>query len=671
LRRAEIGAAGAAPPAVVAPRDLGHRGSLVGLTVVIAFLAVFGLWSAQRTNSVARHSTSATRLSDAYQGARFAVGQEESLERKYRLEPGPVVRAKYDAAARQLVAALGTVDRIGNARDHALVARLLATHRAYLDSIGRMFAAVDAGRSALVLRIDAAEVDPRFGAIETQVLAAAQSHRAAALQSLASLRATDRFAVVATIVALVLALALVGVFILRLAQVYRRLRRQAEASEYDARHDELTGLPNRTLFASRLEQRVASAERESALFSILMIDLDHFKEINDTLGHGTGDSLLRAVGPRLRRELRPLDTLARIGGDEFAVLLPSAGSDDAGEIAARTLAALSEPFALADLTVTVGASVGVASFPVDGADAATIVERSDIAMYVAKESGSGFARYHAAMDPYPQRLALVGELRSAIANDELELHYQPKFSAHDLHVTGVEALVRWRHPTRGVLPPSEFISLAEHTGLIKPLTRFVLHKAARQWHTWKQNGLDLGIAINLSVANLLDTELVGDVSRMLREEALPADRLEIEITESMVMWDPERANAQLHELAAMGIRLAIDDYGTGYSSLAYLRRLPVSELKIDRSFVRELARDAGAAAIVRSTIDLAHLLGLRVVAEGVDDASSLATLKAFGCDELQGFHLCRPTPPDLLPALLARLAARIGTDHQAGSPRAA
>jgi EAL domain-containing protein (putative c-di-GMP-specific phosphodiesterase class I) len=300
--------------------------------------------------------------------------------------------------------------------------------------------------------------------------------------------------------------------------------------------------------------------------------------------------------------------------------------------------------------------VGIVSYPLHGEDAETLIQRADIAMYVAKGRGGGRAGYDSADDPYdPDRLLLICDLRRAIAEDELELHYQPKFTTQDLELAGVEALVRWRHPTRGLVAPGEFIPLAERTGAIRPLTLLVLRKAARQWRTWHEEGLDITIAVNLSVANLLDGELVDDIAGILAEERVPAEGLELEITETTIMTDPERATAMLERLAAMGLRLSIDDYGTGHSSLAYLRRLPVHELKIDRSFITHLADDGDDLQVVRSTIDLAHHLGLRVVAEGIEDPRSLALLQLHGCDLAPGFHLGRPVPASLL---LDQLRAR-------------
>jgi diguanylate cyclase (GGDEF)-like protein len=447
-----------------------------------------------------------------------------------------------------------------------------------------------------------------------------------------------------------------------LADAINRLYAEEDV-RHQTLHDALTGLPNRVLFSDRLEHAIAVARREPAPLSVLMIDLNHFKEINDTLGHSTGDQVLREIGPRLTPLLRAGDTLARLGGDEFMVLLPAAGSEQAKEVTGRILAGMRQPFALGELTVTVDASVGIVSYPKHGEDAETLVQRADIAMYLAKGRGGGESVYDPAEDPYDaDRLQLIGDLRDAINDGQLELHYQPQFSAPDLHLVGVEALVRWQHPTRGLLPPGDFIHLAEHTGLIRPLTLEVLRKAARQWSIWHEDGIDVTVAVNLSVANLLDNQLIDDLARILAEEQMSAERLVLEITESTVMTDPHRTVAVLERLAAMNIKISVDDYGTGQSSLAYLRRLPVHELKIDRVFVQHLAVDDQDVQIVRSTIDLGHSLGLRVVAEGVEDARSLALLQHHACDLVQGFHLGRPVPPD---ALLAQLH---NTTTQAPTP---
>jgi diguanylate cyclase (GGDEF)-like protein len=443
-----------------------------------------------------------------------------------------------------------------------------------------------------------------------------------------------------------------------LADAIERLHAE-EGVRHQALHDALTGLPNRVLFSDRLEHTIKAARRDPAPFSVLMLDLNRFKEINDTLGHSIGDQVLREIGPRLTPLLRPRDTLARLGGDEFMLLLPSAGSEEAEEVADRILAAMREPFALGTLTVTVDASVGIVNYPTHGEDAETLVQRADIAMYLAKERGGGAVLYDPAEDPYdPDRLTLIGDLRDAIRDGKLELYYQPQFSTPDLHLIGVEALVRWQHPIRGLLAPGDFVPLAEHTGLIRPLTLEVLRKAARQWCAWHRLGIEVTVGVNLSVANLLDDQFIDDLGRILTEEQMSAECLVLEITESTVMTDPNRTIAMLERLAAMDISLSVDDYGTGHSSLAYLRRLPVHELKIDRAFVQHLAVDHQDVQIVRSTIDLGHSLGLRVVAEGVEDARSLALLQHHACDVVQGFYLGRPVPPDALLALARKSATR-------------
>jgi diguanylate cyclase (GGDEF)-like protein len=443
-----------------------------------------------------------------------------------------------------------------------------------------------------------------------------------------------------------------------LADAIERLHSEDDVRR-QALHDALTGLPNRVLFSDRLEHAITVARREPAPFSVLMLDLNRFKEINDTLGHSVGDQVLREIGPRLIPLLRPGDTLARLGGDEFMLLLPGAGREEAMAVTGRILAGMREPFALGELTVTVDASIGIVNYPTHGQDAETLVQRADIAMYLAKGRGGGEALYDRAEDPYdPERLKLISDLRDAISDGKLHLHYQPQFSTGDLHLVGVEALVRWEHPTRGVLPPSDFIPLAEHTGLIRPLTLEVLRQAARQWRVWQQDGIEVTVAVNLSVANLLDDQLIDDLGCILAEEQMAAECLVLEITESTVMTDPRRTIAALERLAAMNIRLSVDDYGTGHSSLAYLRRLPVHELKIDRAFVEHLAVDEQDVQIVRSTIDLGHSLGLRVVAEGVEDARSLALLQHHACDRVQGFYLGRAVSPDVIVAQLRHAASR-------------
>ena len=441
--------------------------------------------------------------------------------------------------------------------------------------------------------------------------------------------------------------------------------RSHEQTAHQAVHDALTGLPNRSLFHDRLEQALRDTGRGGAPLSVLMIDLDRFKEVNDTLGHANGDLLLVQVGPRLRAALRERDTIARMGGDEFAVLLPDTDAAGACLVAANLHRALEEPFALPGLNINVQASVGISCSPEHGSTVEILLQRADVAMYLAKQARTGHALYASDQDHHdPDRLALAGELRRAISDDEFVLHYQPKLDLTTGEINGVEALVRWQHPVRGLLPPDQFVPLAEHTGVIGPLTLWVLDRALSQCSAWLQDGRELSMAVNLSVQSLLDPGFAGDVGGLLERHEVPPRLLELEITESSVMSDPARSIILLGALRDMGIRLSIDDFGTGYSSLAYLKRLPVQEIKIDKGFVIGMDGNADDAVIVRSTIDLGHNLGLAVAAEGVETERSLSGLRALGCDSAQGYLISRAVPVDELDDWLR---ARIGRSGVPGA----
>jgi diguanylate cyclase (GGDEF)-like protein len=428
----------------------------------------------------------------------------------------------------------------------------------------------------------------------------------------------------------------------------RALTRQSKDNAYLATHDTLTGLPNRALLRDRTEQAITASRRSGGHVALLLLDLDRFKEINDTLGHRYGDTLLKQVGPRLREHLRETDTVARLGGDEFVVLLPDLRSDVlAVEIAEKLVGVLEQPFLIDGAAVDVGCSVGVAITPDHGEDFDLLLQHTDVAMYVAKKDILGVVTYAPDLDSHsPERLALLGGLRRAVdESDQIVVYYQPKACLDTGRITGVEALVRWEHPERGLIPPNDFIPLAERTGVIRPLTWLILRKALEQSRRWSDQGLDLRLAVNISARCLLDKGFPEGVAHLLRETGVPAERLELELTESSVMSDPDRALAILHSLRNTGIRLAIDDFGTGYSSMAYLKKLPVSELKIDRTFVTEMDRDASDAAIVRSSLELAHNLDLEVVAEGVETQAVWDQLTLLGCSSAQGYFLSRPLPP--------------------------
>ncbi len=415
-----------------------------------------------------------------------------------------------------------------------------------------------------------------------------------------------------------------------------------------AYRDALTGLPNRALFSDRLQQAIRTSRRVQAPASVLVMDLDHFKYVNDTLGHPIGDLLLREVARRMQDVLqRESDTLARLGGDEFAVLLPTDDIEGARKVAVRMLDALEAPMTLDGHIVDTRASIGVASCPEHGDDLDGLMRRADVAMYLAKRNNSGYAIYDARDDRHTaDRLSLMGELRRAVEEDQLVLYYQPKVSLTDRSIHCVEALVRWQHPKRGFIPPIEFIPFAEQTGYIRAITFWVLERAAAQCARWRREGLNITVSINISARDLMNPELPMRFTRTLEEEDCSPESIWLEITESAILEDTRHVLENLDRLSALGCKLSIDDYGTGYSSLSYLKKLPVHELKIDRSFVMGMATDRDDDVIVRSTIDLAHNMGLKVTAEGVENRQVLDRLAAMGCDMAQGYLMSKPIPAD-------------------------
>jgi diguanylate cyclase len=420
----------------------------------------------------------------------------------------------------------------------------------------------------------------------------------------------------------------------------RRQREAQRALEHQAFHDGLTNLPNRLM----LQQRVKQALAERSSVALLLLDIDNFKEINDTFGHQIGDGLLGQVGPRLRNQLEVDDLIARLGGDEFGILLVDADAERAVKVADAVLR-VERPFVIEGHPFDMTASIGIAVFPEHGANAETLLRRAEVAMYVAKRSGNSYALYRPEDDLYDAgRLVLQADLRRAISEREIILYYQPQIAMATGNVIGLEALARWHHALRGWIPPTEFIAVAERMGLIKPLTAYLMELAARQVVDWKASGVAIPVAVNISMRNLLDPRFPKTLGDILGATGVPARQLKLEITESALMTEPPRVLETMNQLRAMGFGFSIDDFGTGYSSLAYLQRLPVEEIKIDRSFVDKLSTNAGDAAIVRATIELAGSLGLNVVAEGVEDEATWQSLSRFGCTTAQGYLISRPMP---------------------------
>ncbi len=437
-------------------------------------------------------------------------------------------------------------------------------------------------------------------------------------------------------------LALVPVAFVPMLAIYMG-GRAAAVNSHRAYHDALTELPNRLLLAERLESALTSAAQDDTPLAVMLLDVDEFKAINDTLGHELGDQVLRQIAARLAGAVGERGTLARLGGDEFAVLIEGGGRGAAERVAEDLLAALEAPLEVDSLWLNVGVSIGVAGFPGHGQSASELLRQADIALYCAKESDGAIRTYDDEHDEYSiDRRALAIQLRRGVERGELLVHYQPKVPLREGAKASVEALARWNHPQLGPIGPDAFIPLAERTGIITRLTEKVLEAALGQCARWRQEGLDIPVGVNVSTRSLLDHNLTAMIAQMLERFELPARALQLEITESRIVADLPRARATLNELRAMGVMIAIDDFGTGFSSLSQLQQLPIDEIKIDRSFVMRMDTDRSDAVLVRSIIELARNLGLRVTAEGVETEETTATLRRLGCDFAQGFHVGRP-----------------------------
>jgi diguanylate cyclase (GGDEF)-like protein/PAS domain S-box-containing protein len=436
-------------------------------------------------------------------------------------------------------------------------------------------------------------------------------------------------------------------------------KRAEEALAHRALHDALTDLPNRTLLRDRLHQAILASQRDGSSVGLLFMDLDRFKEVNDSYGHHAGDALLIQVALRLRRLISEPDTVARLGGDEFAVLLPTSDRARATGVMRDIIALFGDPLEAEGNTLEVGTSIGCALFPEHGDDASLLMRRADMAMYAAKRTGSVFTFYAPEHDRNNrERLGLMHDLRSALEGEGLSLHFQPLLHLRTGDVTGVEALIRWEHPVHGTLSPDSFIPAAEQSGLIGPLTEWVLDGALRQGAEWQAEGLDVGVAVNLSARTIHDQDVVARIAKSLRKWDVTASKLTVEITESAIILDPAAAYRTLSALQDLGVRVSIDDFGTGYSSLAHLKKLSVDQIKVDRSFVADMTTNGDSATIVRSVLDLGRNLGLEVVAEGVEDQDTEDMLRALNCDLVQGYHVGRPVPPPLLEPWLRAVRRR-------------
>ncbi|MGY1820762.1 putative bifunctional diguanylate cyclase/phosphodiesterase [Geodermatophilus sp. SYSU D00079] len=649
-------------------RRLSTHAATAGLVAVLLVLTVFSVVAAVANARAAQEAERSAAVSTWSAEAEQSLLQMEDLADELVVEPDDEVRAEYEAtraATRHALEELGSVEGAGH---EGLVAGWLQRLDSYARSVDALIAAA-AQDPAAAEAFEEEFVDPHYDELEIIVKDQASEHWADASTALDAMGDSQQLLVVATPVVFGVGLGLVGWFTAVLTRSRRETVAQAERNRQQALHDALTGLPNRALLRQRGEAALAALTPGTAPAALMLIDLDRFKEINDTLGHAYGDLVLQAVATRLRETLRATDTVARLGGDEFAILLPSVdGPEAALDLAARALAAMEAPIDADGVFLDVDASIGIALSGVHGTDVQTLLQSADIAMYFAKDRGLGVCVYDAELNVHsPERLGLLGELRRAIDAGELVLHFQPKAALSGEEVRGVEALVRWQHPERGLVGPAEFIPLAERTPLIRPLTRHVLDAALAQCARWRASGRTLRVAVNISARNLLDERFVDDVLELLALHDVPAWCLELEVTESAIMADPERARAILTRLAEVGVTLSIDDFGAGYTSLAHLKDLPVHQLKVDRSLVTGVTLDGSNALIVRSVVELARNLGLTTVAEGVEDRETWDLLARLGCDVAQGYLLCRPMPAEQLEEWFDRTAVdvRAGTRPEA------
>jgi diguanylate cyclase (GGDEF)-like protein len=629
------------------------RASVAVLALGVFVLAGLALWSTSSTRRATARVATANELGDVWGQLFDHVNLEEDMMHAYvgtRDESQRAAFVQTIGGAEPIVASLR---RMGDGRDQVMAQRAADAYATYTDALKDVLAADPTAD------MEMQQQRGRFAAAAMrQLVSASMSSERQEMRAFnRSVDAESERVRVATTIAFTACLALLALCLAVLLGYQRRVERQAASHRHDSLHDALTKLPNRTLFGQRTDAAMRAAARHGEPVGLLMVDLDGFKQVNDTMGHGHGDLLLQEVASRLNDSVRDFDTVARLGGDEFAVLLPRLSSrHQAGEVAHRVLTALRQPFVRDGVVLEVGGSIGIAIYPNDCDNAEQLLQHADIAMYAAKRGRLGVQEYAAQEDgETSQQLTMLAQLRSALDRDMIEVHYQPKVETETGRICGVEALARWHHPERGMIGPLEFIPLAEQSGLIDQLTYQVLTQSLNQCRQWRANGIYLPVAVNLSTRCLANPELKDVVSRLLRDSEVEPAMLTLEITESAVIANVEQAIKVLTMIRDLGVRLSIDDFGTGYSSMAYLHQMPIDELKIDKCFVSRISTEAKGRVIVRAIVGLARGLNLQVVAEGVEDRETLDQLSLLGCGISQGYLFSRPLSSADLAACIAEL----------------
>ena len=621
--------------------------TVVSLTVGLAALAGLALWTSLSMQQAATHLHELNEMSDRWGLVVQNVDVADHALTDYVRSGTKVMRQPVANATGAADESLRWLRDNGGPADVRAATIVSDLYRDYSGLLRETVAAGDRSDPAASLQ-KAYQAELTLVSLRKQLSTVVQLKRLETTDYLRAAETRNGNLRLAAIIAFAVDLGLVGVCGVVLLGHRRKILRQAAKSEHEALHDALTGLANRTLLTQHTEQAIRRSDQTGDPLGLFLIDLNRFKPINDTLGHAFGDRLLQLVANRLTGAVRESDTVARLGGDEFAVLLPSVStSANALVVAERVHRALAEAVDLDGLSVDIGCSIGVALYPTDSADAHELLKHADLAMYAAKRARLGTSVYETGLDRHSAaQLTVISDLRRALDQSELVLHYQPKADLRTGAICGAEVLCRWQHPRLGLLGPDRFIPAAEETGLIEPLTQYVLDHALAQCRTWHLAGRDVPVSVNVGAQCLHDRTFPDQVAALLEHHGRPADVLTLEITESAIIADPHRASDVLTRLRDLGVRLSIDDFGTGYSSIAYLRTMPVHEMKIDRSFTTNMRTDSSSGAITRSLLGLAHNLELEVVAEGVEDEETWSVLAALGCDIVQGYCLSRPLPAD-------------------------